>query len=160
MSRTTKKGVYTANEIAEILIKKFPGRFKDLDSAKRRVHYARARLGIEDINGKRNFMQFSRNDTERIIEDIALGKPCTNGKTRKPARKAAIARAQQVSLFDALTDESIIDWLDPYTLTGKKTELNLKDEPMTKDELVERIESLFGTLAELITELGNRITEE
>ena len=105
-------------------------------------------------------MQFSRNDTERIIEDIALGKPCTNDKTRKPARKAAIARAQQVSLFDALTDESIIDWLDPYTLTGKKTELNLKDEPMTKDELVERIESLFGTLAELIAELGNRITEE
>ena len=159
MSRTTKKGVYNATEIAEILVKKFPGRFKDLDSAKRRVHYARARLGIEDINGKKNFMQFSRNDTERIIEDIALGKPCVNGKTRKPANRSNGTRAQQVSLFDALTDESIIDWLDPYTLTGKKTTPVVEDEPLTAEELANRIDYLLAEITDTIHALINTIKE-
>lgn len=173
MSKTFKKGLYTTAEIAAIVYKKCPGRFKNIESAKRRVSYARARLGIADINGKKNFQQFSIKDTERILADIINGKPCKNGKTRKPPRRARVTDATQISIFDdarivdprggesgVIFDESVIDWLELYTPNSKKAAPVIdEDEPLTAEELANRLDYLLAEITDTIHALINTITE-
>lgn len=169
MSKTFKKGLYTTAEIAAIVFKKCPGRFKNLESAKRRVSYARARLGIADINGKKNFQQFSRVDTERILADIINGKPCKNGKTRKPPRRARVTDATQLSIFDdpginidgegVRFDPNVIDWLESYTPNSKKTTPVIDDEPLTAEELANRLDYLLAEITDTIHALINTIKE-
>ena len=163
MSRTFKKGLYTTAEIAEIVYKKLPGRFKNIDSAKRRVSYARARLGISDINGKKNFQQFSRIDTEKIIKDIVNGQPCRNGKNRKPPRRAKVTGATQLSMFDdsgVFFDERVIDWLEPYTPNSPRTAPVVDDEPLTAEELANRLDYLLDEITDTIHALINTIKED
>ena len=109
MPKKYKKGVYTTEEIALIAMRLFPGRFKHLESAKRRVNYARAKLGITDINGKQHYMQFTIDDMERIISHIENGEPCRNGKTRRKAYYKLRSKAEQISLFD----DDGVSWIEP-----------------------------------------------
>lgn len=190
MSKTFKKGLYTTAEIAAIVFKKCPGRFKNIESAKRRVSYARARLGIADINGKKNFQQFSIKDTERILADIINGKPCKNGKTRKPPRRARVTDAIQISIFDdarivdprggergvicaefpapRINDDgegvrfepNVIDWLEPYTPNSKKTTPVIADEPLTAEDLADRLDYLLDEITDTIHALINTIKED
>lgn len=111
MSRNYSKGVYTLEEIAQIVLEKCPGRFKHLNSAYASVKSTMTELGIEDINGKKRYKLIAARDAERIIDAI-------RGKSRGRVRKEK--RAAQVSLFDR--DVNWTGWLDEYTPDIEKTE--------------------------------------
>lgn len=70
MAKNAKKGTYTFNELGAIVMKKYPGKFKDLKSASVQVAHVAQRLKIEDINGKRKYKQITASDADRILEDM------------------------------------------------------------------------------------------
>ena len=97
MSKKLEKDVYTLEEIGELILKKCPNRFKNLNSAYASAKIVANRLGVEDINGKKRNKLIAARDAE---------------KSELKAETTAIERpAEQVSLFD----ESVLDWLEPYT---------------------------------------------
>ena len=67
------KGVYTLEEIGEIVLKKCPDRFKNLNSAYASVKITANELGIGDINGKKRNKLISARDAERIVNAL-MGK--------------------------------------------------------------------------------------
>ena len=103
MARNYSKGTYTVNEIAEIVFKKCPGRFKDVSIAHRQVNKMMAKLGIKDINGKRRCMFITATDTARLIDAIV------NSRTRKTKKPG-----EQISLPEILNGKPLA-FLDPYT---------------------------------------------
>lgn len=115
MSKVFKKEVYTLEEIGEMILKKCPNRFKNLNSAYASAKIVANRLGIEDINGKKRNKLIAARDAERILAELQDMK---KGR-RKKAEKTVLnteptpveGSSEQVSLFD----EGIIDWLEPYT---------------------------------------------
>ena len=146
MSRNYKKGIYTLQEITEELIKRNPGRFKNEASAYSSVKQATKDLAIEDINGKKKYKQIAARDAERILEHLG-------GKKR---RTRAPKKATQVSLFD----EGVVDWLEPYTPNHKATAPAYKDEPITADEIAERLELLLAAITDTVDELIKKIKED
>lgn len=111
MARNYSKGTYTVNEIAEIVFKKCPGRFKDVSIAHRQVNKMMAKLGIGDINGKKRCMYISANDTDRLIEAIV------NSRTRKTKKPG-----EQINLAEIMTQKDPVKWMEPYTPHAKKNE--------------------------------------
>ena len=103
MARNYSKGTYTVNEIAEIVFKKCPGRFKDVSIAHRQVNKMMAKLGIKDINGKRRCMFITATDTARLVDAIV------NSRTRKTKKPG-----EQISLPEILNGKPLA-FLDPYT---------------------------------------------
>lgn len=101
MAINYRKGVYTLKEIGEILLKKCPGRFKDIDSANAMARAAARKLGIGDINGKKRCKLITATDAKAIINEIVNSK-------RKPVPKA---KPGQMSIFD----DDPLEWLEPYT---------------------------------------------
>lgn len=70
MAKSAKKGTYTFNELGAIIMKKYPGKFKDLKSASVQVAHVAQRLKIEDINGKKKYKQITASDADRVLEDM------------------------------------------------------------------------------------------
>ena len=115
MSKKLEKDVYTLEEIGELILKKCPNRFKNLNSAYASAKIVANRLGVEDINGKKRNKLIAARDAQRILDelqDMKKGKRKKAEKSELKAETTAIERpAEQVSLFD----ESVLDWLEPYT---------------------------------------------
>lgn len=135
MARNYSKGTYTVNEIAEIVFKKCPGRFKDVSIAHRQVNKMMAKLGIGDINGKKRCMYISANDTDRLIEAIV------NSRTRKTKKPG-----EQINLAEIMTQKDPVKWMEPYTPHAKKNE---EEEPTAEAEHVPTAEQV-AAVADLV----------
>ena len=135
MARNYSKGTYTVNEIAEIVFKKCPGRFKDVSIAHRQVNKMMAKLGIGDINGKKRCMYISANDTDRLIEAIV------NSRTRKTKKPG-----EQINLAEIMTQKDPVKWMEPYTPHAKKNE---EEEPTAEAEPVPTAEQV-AAVADLV----------
>lgn len=126
MARNYSKGTYTVNEIAEIVFKKCPGRFKDVSIAHRQVNKMMAKLGIKDINGKRRCMLITATDTARLVDAIV------NSRTRKTKKPG-----EQISLPEILNGKPLA-FLDPYTprnLTEEEPEAEPAPEELTAEQV-------------------------
>lgn len=156
MSKVFKKEVYTLEEIGEMILKKCPNRFKNLNSAYASAKIVANRLGIEDINGKKRNKLIAARDAERILAELQDMK---KGR-RKKAEKTVLnteptpveGSSEQVSLFD----EGIIDWLEPYTPNSKKEKAACDEEEAEVPEVDPR--ELFEAGVELMRAI-NRFAE-
>lgn len=128
MARNYSKGTYTVNEIAEIVFKKCPGRFKDVGIAHRQVNKMMQKLGIKDINGKRRCMLITATDTARLVDAIV------NSRTRKTKKPG-----EQIGLAEFMTQKNPTEWADPYTPHAKKDE---EEEPAAEAEHVPTAEQV------------------
>lgn len=108
MSRNYSKGTYTVGEIAEIVMKKNPGRFKNVRIAHRQVNKTMVKMQIGDINGKKRCMIIAAKDAERLVEAIS-------NSPRKKIKRG------QVSIFEDFGD-SPADVFNKYTPHVKKKE--------------------------------------
>ena len=141
MARNYSKGTYTVNEIAEIVFKKCPGRFKDVSIAQRQVNKMMAKLGIKDINGKRRYMFITATDTARLVDAIV------NSRTRKTKKPG-----EQIDLAEFMTQKNPTKWADPYTPHAKKNEEEptAEAEPVPTAEQVEAVADLARAWARVI----------
>lgn len=135
MARNYSKGTYTVNEIAEIVFKKCPGRFKDVGIAHRQVNKMMQKLGIKDINGKRRCMLITATDTARLVDAIV------NSRTRKTKKPG-----EQIGLAEFMTQKNPTEWADPYTPHAKKNE---EEEPTAEAEHVPTAEQV-AAVADLV----------
>lgn len=150
--RNYSKGIFTTSEIAEIVMKKCPGRFASVAVGQRQVNKTIKKLGISDINGKKRCLQISKIDADRIVDTIV------NGRTRIRRRKA-----EQVDLGEFLSGEDKVDWLEPYMPHVKKKEPK-KEQPAPVDngmtaEQVEAVEQFWHAFVNLCNVLGNNEEE-
>lgn len=135
MARNYSKGTYTVNEIAEIVFKKCPGRFKDVGIAHRQVNKMMQKLGIKDINGKRRCMLITATDTARLVDAIV------NSRTRKTKKPG-----EQIGLAEFMTQKNPTEWADPYTPHAQKNE---EEEPTAEAEPVPTAEQV-AAVADLV----------
>ena len=156
MSQFYKKGVYTLDEISDLIIKKNPGRFKNHDSAYASVKAVARDLNIGDINGKKRNKLIAARDAERILE--VLKTTHRKGKTKKVIKAVSKpSKAEQVSLFD----DGIIDWLEPYTAhIPESSPIAFDEPPTTSAEIENRIFSLIDELRDLLSAYKKTIKEE
>ena len=142
MSRNYSKGVFTLEEISQMVLDKFPGRFKNLKSAYATVKATVTELGIEDINGKKRYKLISARDADRVLARIR-----EKARVKKTAPKAEKkTKAVQVSLFD----KGVVDWLEPYTQHVEKDENKKASTGISSEELEELRDRLANIAAELI----------
>lgn len=136
MSRKNySKGVYTLEEIAQIVFDKCPGRFKHLESAYASVKSTMAELSIKDINGKKRYMLISANDANRIIDAIV-------NKRAKHHKKSG-----QLSFFG---DE----WSEPEKVT-RQTERRPAKVPELTEEQADAINNFMTAWKRLAEAYGN-----
>ncbi len=157
MSQFYKKGVYTLDEISDLIIKKNPGRFKNHDSAYASVKAVARDLNIGDINGKKRNKLIAARDAERILE--VLKTTYRKGKTKKVIKAVSKpSKAEQVSLFD----DGIIDWLEPYTPTMPKKAYTppVVDESLTPAEIAAIIQDIIDNLVKQVNALIKAYEEE
>lgn len=145
MARNYSKGTYTVNEIAEIVLKKCPGRYKDVSIAHRQINKMMAKLGIKDINGKKRCMFITATDTDRLVDAIV------NSRTRKTKKPG-----EQINLAEIMTQKDPVKWLEPYT--GTREELEIKPteeaEPVPTAEQVEAVADLVRAWKRVIKEFS------
>ena len=103
MAKDSKKFVFTLNEIGGHAFKKWPGRWKNQESAYASVKAIAQRLEIGDINGKKKYKLIAAKDAARILEELT--------KTEKKKAKHG-----QADLFSLLPAE---DHKEKKTLTLK-----------------------------------------
>ena len=70
MAKKTKQYVFTLNEIGYHAFKKWPGRWKNQESAYASVKAVAQRLEIGDINGKQKYKLIAAKDAARILEEL------------------------------------------------------------------------------------------
>ena len=140
MARNYSKGTYTVNEIAEIVFKKCPGRFKDVSIAHRQVNKMMAKLGIKDINGKRRCMFITATDTARLVDAIV------NSRTRKTKKPG-----EQINLAEIMTQKNPVKWMEPYTPHAKKNE---EEEPTAEPAPEEFTAEQVAAVADLVRAWG------
>lgn len=162
MSKKLEKDVYTLEEIGELILKKCPNRFKNLNSAYASAKIVANRLGVEDINGKKRNKLIAARDAQRILDalqDMKKGKRKKAEKTELKAEQTPLERpAEQVSLFD----ESVLDWLEPYTphSNGETAALEAEDPDKIPTATPEEVDprELFEAGIELMRAI-NRFAE-
>jgi len=158
MSQFYKKGVYTLDEISDLIIKKNPGRFKNHDSAYASVKAVARDLNIGDINGKKRNKLIAARDAERILEVLKASH--RKGKTKKVIKAVSKpGKAEQVSLFD----DGIIDWLEPYTAHIPKEKpytAPVIDESLTPAEIAATIQDIIDNLVKQVDALIKAYEEE
>ena len=65
------KATVSMKELGIWLFKRYPKHFKNEKSAMATIHYFKKRLGIEDINGHKNYQQISLQDAKRLKESVS-----------------------------------------------------------------------------------------
>lgn len=128
MSKVFKKEVYTLEEIGEMILKKCPNRFKNLNSAYASAKIVANRLGIEDINGKKRNKLIAARDAERILAELQDMKKGRRKKAEKTALNTEPTPVEHSSEQVSIFDPNIIDWLEPYTPNSKKETAACADE--------------------------------
>lgn len=106
MAKTAKKGTFTFKELGEIIMRKYPGKFKDLASASVQCAHVAQRLGIEDINGKKKYKQITASDAERVLEDMRNSYDNHPRKQATPIEKA-VRDAEKFAEPQAVTSEQV-----------------------------------------------------
>lgn len=99
----TSKATYTFEELAAILMKRYPGRYTTLKSAKAALYPAAKNFGISDINGKKNYKIVSKADGERMLDYITLTR--WNTKRQTPLERAARRTQRAAELSDELAEK-------------------------------------------------------
>ena len=105
--KTTKKGVFTLQEIGARAFKAWPGRWKNEESAYASIRTAARRLEIGDINGKQKYKLIKATDVSRIIDEL----------TRIDKKKRH--ESGQANFFDLLPDEPAVLTVDPASMNIK-----------------------------------------
>ena len=138
MARNYSKGTYTVNEIAEIVFKKCPGRYKDVSIAHRQINKMMAKLGIKDINGKKRCMFITATDKDLLVDAIV------NSRTRKTKKPG-----EQINLAEIMTQKDPVKWMEPYTPHTKKNEEE-PEEPAPEELTAEQV----AAVADLVRAWG------
>lgn len=130
--KTTKKGVFTLQEIGARAFKAWPGRWKNEESAYASIRTAARRLEIGDINGKQKYKLIKATDVSRIIDEL----------TRIDKKKRH--ESGQSNFFDLIPEEPAVLTVDPAKITPE-IKKQIKDaftgpaEVLTIDEMPETI---------------------
>lgn len=106
MAKESKKFVFTLNEIGGHAFKKWPGRWKNQESAYASVKAIAQRLEIGDINGKKKYKLIAAKDAARILEELT-----------KTERKKA--KHGQADLFSLLHEEPAALVVNPEKVTDE-----------------------------------------
>lgn len=143
-----KKDVYTLYEIADILFEKFPGRYKNIQSARACVRGTARALGVGDINGKGRYKLIARVDAVKVIEEIS------GLKRRNRGGKG------QTDLFEIFPELAPEDYEAPKVEAPKVVTLPYKPntpepEPITSaeiptDKVLKRLETAAGILEDAL----------
>lgn len=121
MAKNAKKGTYTFNELGAIVMKKYPGKFKDLKSASVQVAHVAQRLKIEDINGKRKYKQITASDADRVLEDMRESYEKHPRKHATPLEK--LAKKETATEF-------LRNLVEPQPIPSERNEEIAKAEPV------------------------------
>ncbi len=156
--KTTKKGVFTLQEIGARAFKAWPGRWKNEESAYASIRTAARRLEIGDINGKQKYKLIKATDVSRIIDEL----------TRIDKKKRH--ESGQADFFDLIPEEPAVLKVDPAkitpelkkqikdSLTGPAELLTIKHDPMGPDTL-QRLETAAGLLQDALRVFCNCLIE-
>lgn len=107
MAKDSKKFVFTLNEIGGHAFKKWPGRWKNQESAYASVKAIAQRLEIGDINGKKKYKLIAAKDAARILEEL----------TKTERKKAKHGQADLFSLLPAEEPAALV--VNPEKVTDE-----------------------------------------
>ena len=129
-----KKYAYTFKEIAEEVMRKLPGHYKNFDSANATVRTTARELGIKDINGKGHHKIVPAVHAELILKAV-IEKATRRPYTPSTPIESYIREAEK-------KEPAIVS--EPPTLPTKKEEIAIKAEvpTLTVDQTAEAIEKL------------------
>lgn len=156
--KTTKKGVFTLQEIGARAFKAWPGRWKNEESAYASIRTAARRLEIGDINGKQKYKLIKATDVSRIIDEL----------TRIDKKKRH--ESGQANFFDLIPEEPAVLTVDPAkitpeikkqikdSLTGPAELLTIKPDPMSPEAL-RQLETAAGLLQDALRVFCNCLIE-
>ena len=132
-----KKEVYTLYEIADILFDKFPGRYKNIQSARACVRGTARALGVGDINGKGRYKLIARVDAVKVIEEISgLKRRNRNGN----------GQTDIFEIFPELAPDDYGTTPEPITTEPKP----IKSAVMPADPLLTRLGTAAGILEDAL----------
>lgn len=138
MAKNSAKATYTLTELGEIVMRKFPGHYKDIKNAASTVSYFANRLEIKDINGKKKFKHIAAADAEKIIATMRESYE-THPKTWTTPIEREIRKADKVDV--AITEN------EPPTLPVLEVKAE-KVTPEMRAELKEAMSKMPGTVSE------------
>lgn len=156
--KTTKKGVFTLQEIGARAFKAWPGRWKNEESAYASIRTTARKLEIGDINGKKKYKLIKAVDVSRILVELA--------RTYKNKRH----ESGQADFFDLLPDEPAVLTVDPAkitpelkqqikdSLTGPAELLTIKPDPV-EPETLRQLETAAGLLQDALRVFCNCLIE-
>ncbi len=129
-----KKYAYTFKEIAEEVMRKLPGHYKNFDSANATVRTTARELGIKDINGKGHHKIVPAVHAELILKAV-IEKATRRPYTPSTPIESYIRETEK-------KEPAIVS--EPPTLPTKKEEIAIKAEvpTLTVDQKAEVIEKL------------------
>ena len=132
-----KKEVYTLYEIADILFDKFPGRYKNIQSARACVRGTARALGVGDINGKGRYKLIARVDAVKVIEEISGLKRRNHGGK---------GQTDIFEIFPELAPDDYGTTPEPITTEPKP----IKSAAIPTDALLKRLETAAGILEDAL----------
>lgn len=154
MAKESRKGIFTLNEIGAHALKKWPGRWKNQESAYASVKATAQRLEIGDINGKQKYKLIAAKDAARILEELTKHQKKTpqHGQadlfSLLPAEASAIVTASNP---DAITKAK-------EALTGPAELLTIKPDPLSPEAL-RQLETAAGLLQDALRVFCNCLIE-
>ena len=143
-----KKYAYTFKEIAEEVMRKLPGHYKNFDSANATVRTTARELNINDINGKGHHKIVPAVHAEIILKTV-LDKATRRPYTPSTPIESYIREAEK-------KEPAIVS--EPPTLPTKKEDIAVKAEVPTLT--VEQKAEIVETLKELKTNESHFLTPE
>lgn len=159
MQKGIKKGVYTLYELGAQALKKWPGRWKNQESAYASVKAAAQRLEIGDINGKKKYKLIAAIDAARILEELARTwkKKPQHGQadlfSLLPAEGPAVITANP----DKLTKEEKQSFFD--ALKAGPVELLAVEPSKLSPEGLRQLETAAGLLQDALRVFCNCLIE-
>ena len=133
----TSKATYTFEELAAILMKRYPGRYTTLKSAKAALYPAAKNFGISDINGKKNYKIVSKADGERMLDYIKLTR--WNTKRQTPLERAARRTQRAAELSEEPTEKHIPKLEEVKVKADKYLSIQLAPAPVTFEDHIKTL---------------------
>ena len=128
MTELYKKGIFSLDEISDLIMRRCPGRYKNHDSAYTAVKTTARELGIGDINGKKRNKMIAARDVEKILEALKanqrriIKRPASIPAPVAVPTKETVTiqrRPTQISIFDDAFDgtgnNAFVEWIEPET---------------------------------------------
>ena len=157
MAKESKKGVFTLNEIGAHALKKWPGRWKNQESAYASVKATAQRLEIGDINGKQKYKLIAAKDAARILEELTKHQKKTPQHGQADLFSLLPEQAPAVVINpDKITDDIKKKFQDAFT--GPNELLTITPEPVNP-EVVQQLETAAGLLQDALRVFCNCLIE-